>query len=227
MPTAQLSLGSAMQATRGVGPVGTLFMYSLPMRLKPWDVPPLPRNGDAIPDKTFAYVGFFMSRWESLEFELSRLHSHFLGALDETEAMRAYGSGRIFPDRIAILKRAADAHFRTSPNQKREGQFDGLLTEARGYADRRNEIAHGIVFRISEITFFRERLKPQLLHREHWALIPPLYASKAHRHSGIPGYGYAATAMDRLAQRVMNLQSRIRSLHSGPNSLAISPSPSR
>jgi hypothetical protein len=47
------------------------------------------------------------------------------------------------------------------------------LREAEEYADRRNEIAHGMVFRIDQITFFRERLKPQLLHREHWALIPP------------------------------------------------------
>ena len=63
---------------------------------KPWDIPLLPKNGDAIQDKTYAHVGFVMTRWESLEFELSRLHSLFLGALDETEAMRAYGKGRIF-----------------------------------------------------------------------------------------------------------------------------------
>ena len=42
---------------------------------KPWDIPLLPKNGDAIQDKTYAHVGFVMTRWESLEFELSRLHS--------------------------------------------------------------------------------------------------------------------------------------------------------
>jgi hypothetical protein len=88
------------------------------------------------------------------------------------------------------------------------------------------QIWTGIVFRISEITFFRERLKPQLLHRQH-SLIPPLYASKAHASDGLPGYAYTATSIDRLAQRVMKLQARIRSLHSGPNAKAISPSPSR
>jgi hypothetical protein len=147
---------------------------------KPWDVPPLPRSGDATQDKTFAYVGFVMTRWESLEFELSRLHSMFLGAFDETEAMRAYGKGDTFLRRKTILKESAEAQFRTNPNQKREGEFDNLLTEASGYADRRNEIAHGMVFRIDEITLFRKHLKPQLLKREHYALIAPLYASKAH-----------------------------------------------
>jgi hypothetical protein len=127
---------------------------------KPWDIPPLPRNGDDIPDETFAYVGFVMSRWESLAFELSRLHSLFLGALDETEAMQAYGKGRIFPQRIETLAKVAEAHFRGSPCQKREGQFEELMRESLGYADRRNDIAHGIVFRIDEIALFREHLKP-------------------------------------------------------------------
>ena len=193
---------------------------------KPWDIPLLPKNGDAIQDKTYAHVGFVMTRWESLEFELSRLHSLFLGALDETEAMRAYGKGRIFPQRLEVLTDAADKHFRSCPCQRREGRLQELLREAEGYADRRNEIAHGIVFRIDQITFFRERLKPQLLHREHWALIPPLYASKAHYASGMPGYAYTSISMERLAHRLMNLQGRIRSLHSGASALAVSPSPS-
>jgi hypothetical protein len=140
--------------------------------------------------------------------------------------MRAYGAGRIFPERIETLAEAADTHFRIRPCQKREGRLDGLLEEARQYADRRNEIAHGMVFRIDEITYFRQRLKPRLLHREHWALIAPLYASKAHRESGMYAYAYTSESINRLALRLMNLQGRIRALHSGPNSLAVSPSPS-
>jgi len=168
-----------------------------------------------------------MTRWESLEFELSRLHSMFLGAFDETEAMRAYGKGDTFLRRKTILKESAEAQFRTNPNQKREGEFDNLLTEASGYADRRNEIAHGMVFRIDEITLFRKHLKPQLLKREHYALIAPLYASKAHLPSGLPAYAYTSNTMDRLAQRIMKLQTRARSMHSGPDALAISPFPSQ
>ena len=93
---------------------------------KPWDVPPLPKNGDAIQDKTYAHVGFVMTRWESLEFELSRLHSLFLGALDENRAMRAYGNGRIFPQRLEVLTDAADKHFRSCPCQRREGRLQEL-----------------------------------------------------------------------------------------------------
>ena len=164
-----------------------------------------------------------MSRWESLEFELSRLHSMFLGALDETEAMRAY-EGNTFRERSDNLAKVAERHFLISPCQKREGRLGVLLQEARQYAKRRNEVAHGIVFRIDEITFFRERLKPQLLHREYWALIAPLFASKAHRVSdGMPAYAYTSESMNRMALRLMNLQGRIRSLHSGPDAFAVSP----
>jgi len=206
---------------------GALFAdISWPMA-RPWDPQPLPRRGDATPDKTFAYVGFTMSRWESLEFELSRLHSLFLGTLDETDAMRDYGKGRIFPERLERLATAADRHFCSEPCQKREGQLDELLEQARGYADRRNEVAHGLVFRIDEITFFREQIKPQLLKREHYALIPPLYASRPHRASGLPAYAYTSASMDRLAHRIMKLQLRIRALHSGPDSLAVSPPPAQ
>jgi hypothetical protein len=118
--------------------------------------------------------------------------------------MRAYGKGRIFPERIDNLAKVAERHFRISPCQKREGRLDALLEEARRYADRRNEIAHGIVFRIDEIMFFRQRLKPQRLHREHWALIAPLYASKAHRESGMPAYAYTSESINRIALRLMN-----------------------
>ncbi len=193
---------------------------------KPWDIPPLPKNGDAHPDKTFTFAGFVMSRWGSLEFELSRLHSLFLGNLDEIEAMRVY-ERRSFPERMAALTKAAEAHFHASPCQKREGQFDELMVEARGYIHRRNDIAHGIVFRIDEISLFRQHLKQRLLKRQHWALIAPLYASKAHGPSGLPEYAYTSDSMGRLANRIIKLQMRIRSLHSGPHSLAISPSPSR
>jgi len=166
-----------------------------------------------------------MSRWGSLEFELSRLHSLFLGAFDEIEAMRAYEEGT-FPQRTRAVAKAAQTHFCSNPCQRREGQVDELLEEARRYAERRNDVAHGIVFRIDEIALFRQHLKPQLLKREHYALIAPLYASKAHNDSGLAAYAYTSASMEQLAQPIMKLQMRIRSLHSGPNSLAMSPSPS-
>lgn len=188
---------------------------------KPWDTPPLPRNGDDDQQKTFAYAGFVMSRWASLEFELSRLHSLFMGALDETDAMRAYEAAT-FPNRVANLRAVADSHFRIRPCQKREGEFHGLMQEALGYAARRNDIAHGLVMRIDEITVFRQHLKPNLLKREHYALIAPLYASKAHRPDGLPAYAYTSVSMERLARRMMQLQERIRALHSGPKALTVS-----
>ena len=114
---------------------------------------------------------------------------------------------------------------RTSTIQRREGQFDYLLESAKGFADSRNEIAHGIVFRIDQITLFREHLKPNLLKREHYALIPPLYAARPHKKSGLPGYAYTALAMERIAYRLMKLQAEIRTFHSGQIAFAASPHP--
>lgn len=186
----------------------------------PWDPPTLPRRGDAYPEQTWAHVGFTMSRWESLEFELSRVHSLFLGQPDDSGAMQEYGKGRIFPERLNLLTEAAEPHFRRNPCQNREANFEQLLNEARLFAGRRNEVAHGIVFRIDEITLFKEQLKPQTLGREHYALIPPLYAFKPHRATGLPEYSYTSVSLERLCKRLMRLQLRIRALHSGPDSFA-------
>ena len=70
---------------------------------KPWDVPLLPKNGDAIQDKTYAHVGFVMTCWESLEFELSRLHSD----------KRVAHLERPFYEPSGVGKKRADAFPRT------------------------------------------------------------------------------------------------------------------
>jgi len=48
----------------------------------PWDPPPTPSYADDDSDKTFCGVGYVMSAWETIEFELSRLHSVFEGDPD-------------------------------------------------------------------------------------------------------------------------------------------------
>ncbi len=158
-----------------------------------WDRPPLTRNGDEEQDVTYAYVGRILSRWEALEFELSRLYSWFCGETDETDLEREYGNGRIFNERADILSAKAKEHFVRNPDQKSEATFDELLKQARGYAARRNDIAHGILFRIDEITLFRECLKPNLLHRPHHAIIPPLFAVRSHTSTGYPEFAYASS----------------------------------
>ena len=176
---------------------------------KPWDVPKLPRRGDADQVQTYAHMGFTIARWEAVEFDLSRLHSFFLGSLDELAPMRDYGEPRIFRERADKLAKAANAYFTAHPNQSQEAHFDAILASARGYSNRRNEIAHGMVFRIDVISYFRRNIKPQLLKRPHFAVIPPLYALRAHR-SGFPDWAYNSQMMERLCHRLIMLQKKIR-----------------
>src|SRR5437868_3763424 len=110
-----------------------------------WDVPPFPSHGDAQDDTTYAAVGRFMSAWEELEVTLSHLHAALVKRPFDAEALWGYGDGRIFADRLKILEAAADGFARAKPDQALEGDFCSLLRSVRGFADRRNDIAHGIV----------------------------------------------------------------------------------
>ena len=68
----------------------------------PWDAPPLPSRGDSDKNETYAGVGRVISAWENIEFALARLYSVYIGAPDDIHGLRAYGTGRIFRDRLAV-----------------------------------------------------------------------------------------------------------------------------
>ncbi len=173
-----------------------------------WDRPPIPKIGDPSEDVTYAHVGRLISQWEFLEFALSQIYSCFCVGLTQTTYMREYGSGNIFRVRADILKRKAEDYFVKNPDQGVESEFDRLLTEAKGYSERRNDIAHGVLFPIHEITLFRERIKPDRLHRPHYAIIPPLYASRFHK-AGLPDFAYTSVEMGRLTTRTHRLTQRL------------------
>ena len=172
----------------------------------PWDRPPIPKRGDEHEDITYTHVGKIITRWESIEFELSRLYTWLGGSLHDQALMREYGACSIFRERAKTLERKAEAFFANHPNQRREGEFHELLRQAKGYVNRRSDIAHGILFRIDPITYFRERIKPQLLKREHYAIILPLYAYRFATPQGFPDFAYTSVEMRRLGQRLWNLQ---------------------
>jgi len=181
----------------------------------PWDRPPIPHRGDEHENSVFANVGCVRARWEAVEFELSRLHTWFGGKLDDQALMAEYGKGPIFRERAKNLERRAEKHFIAHPNQRREGEFRNLLSDCRNYAERRNDIAHGMVFRIDRITWFREQLKPKLLKREHYALVPPLYAIRYATQKGYPAFAYTSKEMIRIGQRLVKLRHSIAEFREG------------
>lgn len=167
------------------------------MRKNPWDPIPIPTHADPIDSATYEGVGRVISQWESVEFQLSRLYSAFVGDSDGPP-IQQYGVGRIFKERLAILERSAQQWFISQPSQHAEGHFDRIVEQVRGFADRRNEVAHGIVFPVHTVSFFMETMKLPS-GNEWWALVPPYHLLRKHDERGAPTYVYTRAELFTLA----------------------------
>jgi hypothetical protein len=174
----------------------------------PWDPFPLPTRGDDNARLTFEGVGRVTSHWEALEFELSRLYSIFAGDPDG-EAMQTYGTGKIFRDRLVALRQLAEKHFIATPTQDLEGIFDGLANAAEGFGSRRNEVAHGIVCPVQNISFFMGHFGQHVGGKPQYLLIPPYYTVRNHQ-DGLPLYSYSSIELSALTQHLLILLERVR-----------------
>ena len=174
---------------------------------EPWGPLPFPTRGDDDDGLTHEGVGRVMSAWEAIEFELSRTYSIFHGEPDGP-GIQVYGTGRIFQERLRLLRVAADRHFCRYPNQPLEGAFDRLGEALAWYADRRNEVAHGFVFAIHNMTYFMRRFGLRTGGKPQFLLIPPLYTVRNHT-DGLPDYAYAYTDLLLLRDRIHYLLGEI------------------
>lgn len=118
-----------------------------PKAPKPWDAPPLRfESGDSSTAITYESVGRALSKWELFEGEMADLFAALVGAHpDSLPAVRAYGSVQSFRGRADMVESAAEAFFILYPNPEVEKQLTAVMVMARGFADRRNEVAHGVV----------------------------------------------------------------------------------
>ncbi|WP_394890886.1 hypothetical protein ACG873_05995 [Mesorhizobium sp. AaZ16] len=178
----------------------------------PWDPLPLPILGNHDEGVLFAALGRTLNRWEYIEVGLSILFSLFAGDPSFTK-MQAYGaSGKIFRNRLDGLKRAADGWFARSPSQEIEGEFDKLVTAAGGFADRRNEVAHGLVMDASVFLFWREKMILASPNRPQFLVIPPYYLVSRHNDlTGMPDYGYSSIELDALDERLIDFEIEVDS----------------
>jgi len=176
----------------------------------PWDIPPLPQQADEDMEFTFAGVGYVMTQWEIVEVNLARLYSALKGKLDDYATMREYGEGRIFRDRLACVRRAADQFFIRHPDQNLEAIFLGMETQVLGFADRRNDVAHGVVYPISELRYFKKLMSLPNDGKKRYALIPPLYTIRRHDERGLPLYVYARAELSRLQAQISGLSDNVR-----------------
>lgn len=176
------------------------------MRKNPWDPIPIPTHADKTDSATYEGVGRVISQWEAVEFQLSRLYSAFVGDPDG-ESIQQYGTGRIFRDRLTLLEGVAAQWFIANPSQHSEGHFERLIEQARGFADRRNEIAHGIVFPVHTVSYFVSVMN--LPAGVRWALVPPYYLLRKHDERGAPVFIYTSAELNSLAKTLLKLVSVI------------------
>ena len=116
-----------------------------PREAKPWDMPWLPSAGDFDQDRTYVSVGHALSSWEYFEGTLGLLYGELVGDTRETSpALRAYGAVAAFSTRRDMVLEAAKAYFFNKPSYL-EKEIILIISDAKEYAARRNEIAHGII----------------------------------------------------------------------------------
>jgi hypothetical protein len=119
----------------------------------PWDHIPPATRGDRTATPIFTAVGQIMSAWEFIEFDLSEMFEIFTGGRASSKgmspALRAYGTIINFRSRKEMLSAAAKVFFKANPRTRLERPFKSALKKCNGWADRRNEVAHGIVLKLS------------------------------------------------------------------------------
>jgi hypothetical protein len=173
----------------------------------PWDRPPFPDVGDDDQNLTYAAVGRFTSEWELLESELSHLFAHFIGKYATNEAYdEYYDRSKTGAARLRTLEIAAESHFRANPNQNNEGDFSELVRKVSGFADRRHEIAHGILrpyHYLRNTMFAVNREKVSVFQH---CLAPPHYQRNwLDQDRRWPVYVYTSVQMNALSEALMDL----------------------
>jgi hypothetical protein len=153
-----------------------------PKQPKPWDPPPPPKTGDPRADITFIAIGRALTAREHFEESMAFLFAKFLGLKgNQLPAKRAYGSILTFRSRAEMVEAAAEAYFFTDPEARLQKEVIGLINAARGFAPRRNEIAHGIVRRRTVPGGFIASPSGRVVQKlETWgfAVVPSDYSTK-------------------------------------------------
>ena|SRR5271165_1112096 len=127
-----------------------------------------------------------------MEWQLARLYSAFSGKLDDGGLLREYGTGQIFRLRLVALRTKAEAYFTQHCNQDLEGRFDQVCTAVKGFGDRRNEVAHGVVLPAEMF------LGHGVRNINTWVLVPPYSMKRNFNEIDMPNYLYTSRELNRL-----------------------------
>ena len=181
---------------------------------KPWDRPPLARQGNRSDRALFESIGRTLNAWEQIESELAHLYSAFLtGDRFDPAANLAYGIPNTIPLRLANIQKAAKPYSVQHPSQAVEAEFDRLAEMIEQYSARRNDIAHGIVRPFQWIiTPKLEGLVMFPTAESSWCLIPPHYRPKRTRRDDYPAYLLTSREINALGSVFLKLTHALSSL---------------
>jgi hypothetical protein len=180
------------------------------MASNPWDPLPPPRRGDDSAGATHEWLGRVVGQWVHVEFQLGLLYSVLVGRPRNGEAIREFGVGVTFNKRLNCLRSAATRFFEEKDLQGLEDQFQTICVAAKGFAKRRNEVAHSVVFpSIFLPSFIEDRVGG---FDGRWALAPPYYSLKDFDDQDFPKYAYTSRELNALVIRLAEFKKQIEEL---------------
>ena len=176
--------------------------------INPWEFP-LPLVADSDERALLLALGKALNKWEYMEFGLSQLYSLFVG--DRSwYGMREYGAnGKIFRDRMDGLARVADQWFARNCNQSIEGEFNRIVIAAKGFSERRNEFAHGLVMDVKGFYFWNDQLRLCSWEQPRFLVIPAMHVVRKHDDKGMPTFGYSSYELSIMHDRIHDLEIEI------------------
>lgn len=148
-----------------------------------WAMRPRSDIGNKTPELIFQAVGQSLTVWERLEIELAELFDTLVASGNRTGFI-AYREVISSQSRSQMLKAAAAFSLRQYPELN--ASTTAILAAVQGFAGRRNEIAHGIVFDLGEGGCF---LAPSNLNTRKWD------------KEGIAKYQYVAKDIEYYSQK--------------------------
>lgn len=156
---------------------------------------------------------------------MANLFAGFMGAHSNSlPATRAYGSVLTFRGRADMVDAASEAYFLENKNVDLEKEVDTILVEARGFAARRNEIAHGIVknVQVGSKPPLAAKLQVPVMKSIGFAVVPSNYATNKVDLTGghtlltpvvpRPKYTYSSKEIYELSEKFDALSARVRDL---------------
>jgi len=170
----------------------------------------MPRRGDDSASITHEWLGRVIGQWVHVEFQLSLLYSVFVGRPRNGEAIREFGAGVTFKQRLDLLRNAAKRLFVAGDFRELETEFRTICVAAEGFAKRRNEVAHSVVFPSIFLPSFVEDRVGGFDGR--WALAPPYYSIKDFDDRDFPKYAYTSRELNALVVCLAEFKGQIEEL---------------